>query len=144
MALPDLTGQNIENTYQRVLHTNGTNLFNGTGSIVNVSNINANAEFNELIVNGATQFFEPVTFTDGVTMQGNLIVTGSLSAVGTITATNIVNTTNTTSGLIFNPTSTDVLSNFIVSGSITASSNISASGTITAASFVGTMDGGSF
>jgi|TARA_R110001583_G_scaffold4575_2_gene26230 hypothetical protein len=144
MALPDLTGQNIENTYQRVLHTNGTNLFNGTGSIVNVSNINANAEFNELIVNGTTQFFEPVTFTDGVTMQGNLVITGSLSAVGTVTAINIVNTTNTTSGLKFNPTSTDVLSNLIVTGSITSSGDISSSGTITATSFVGTVDGGSF
>jgi hypothetical protein len=144
MALPDLTGQNIENTYQRVLHTDGTNLFNGTGSIVNVSNINANAEFNELIVNGIAQFYEPVTFTDGVTMQGNLVITGSLLAVGTVTAINIVNTTNTTSGLKFNPTSTDVLSNLIVTGSITALGDISSSGTITAASFVGTVDGGSF
>ena len=144
MALPNLTGQNIENTYQRVLHTDGTNLFNGTGSVVNVSNINANAEFNELIVNGAAQFYEPVIFVDGITMQGNLIITGSLLAVGTVTATNIVNTTNITSGLSFNPSSTDVLSNLIVTGSITASGDISSSGTITAASFVGTMDGGFF
>jgi hypothetical protein len=34
MALPDLTGQDIENTYQRVLHTNGTLIWDGTGSLV--------------------------------------------------------------------------------------------------------------
>ena len=37
MAGPfDFTGQNIENTYQRVLQTDGTNFYDGTGSIVNI------------------------------------------------------------------------------------------------------------
>jgi hypothetical protein len=36
MALPDLTGQNIENTYQRILHTDGTLIYDGTGSVVNL------------------------------------------------------------------------------------------------------------
>lgn len=36
MALPDLTGQNIENTYQRILQTDGTLIYDGTGSIVNL------------------------------------------------------------------------------------------------------------
>lgn len=34
MALPDLTGLNIEDTYQRVLHTDGTFVYDGTGSAV--------------------------------------------------------------------------------------------------------------
>jgi hypothetical protein len=34
MALPDLTGLNIEDTYQRVLHTDGTYIWDGTGSLV--------------------------------------------------------------------------------------------------------------
>jgi hypothetical protein len=34
MALPDLTGQNIENTYQRVLHTDGALIWDGTGSLI--------------------------------------------------------------------------------------------------------------
>jgi len=35
MAGPlDLTGQNIENTYQRILQTDGTRIYNGTGSLV--------------------------------------------------------------------------------------------------------------
>ena len=34
MAGPfDFTGQNIENTYQRVLQTDGTNVYDGTGSL---------------------------------------------------------------------------------------------------------------
>ena len=36
MALLDLTGQNIENTYQRILQTDGTLIYDGTGSIVNL------------------------------------------------------------------------------------------------------------
>lgn len=34
MALPDLTGLNIEDTYERVLHTDGISLWDGTGSLV--------------------------------------------------------------------------------------------------------------
>ena len=35
MALPDLTGQNIQDTYQRVLQTDGGVIRDGTGSLVN-------------------------------------------------------------------------------------------------------------
>ena len=34
MALPNLSGSNIQDTYQRVVHTNGTILYDGTGSVV--------------------------------------------------------------------------------------------------------------
>jgi len=40
MALPDLTGINIENSYQRVVHTDGVNYYNGTGSLLNLGPIN--------------------------------------------------------------------------------------------------------
>ena len=36
MALPDLTGQNIENTYNRVVQTDGTFFYDGTGSLLNL------------------------------------------------------------------------------------------------------------
>ena len=39
MALPDLTGQNIQDTYQRVLQTDGGTLRDGTGSLVTLANI---------------------------------------------------------------------------------------------------------
>jgi len=34
MALPNLSGSNIQDTFQRVLHTDGLSIFNGTGSTV--------------------------------------------------------------------------------------------------------------
>jgi hypothetical protein len=33
MSLPNLSGSNIQDTYQRVLHTDGTNIYDGTGSL---------------------------------------------------------------------------------------------------------------
>ena len=37
MALNDLTGQNIEDTFQKVVQTDGTSLANGTGSLLPIS-----------------------------------------------------------------------------------------------------------
>ena len=34
MALPNLSGSNINDTYQRVLHTDGTSIFDGNGSVI--------------------------------------------------------------------------------------------------------------
>jgi hypothetical protein len=34
MALPNLSGSNIQDTFQRVLHTDGASIFNGTGSTI--------------------------------------------------------------------------------------------------------------
>lgn len=36
MALPDLTGLNIEDTYPRLVHTDGANYFDGTGSLLDL------------------------------------------------------------------------------------------------------------
>lgn len=36
MALPNLSGSNIQDTFQRVLHTDGSNVFNGTGSALDI------------------------------------------------------------------------------------------------------------
>ena len=41
MALPDLTGQNIQDTYKRVIHTDGTNLYDGTGSLFEITAVSA-------------------------------------------------------------------------------------------------------
>ena len=37
MAINDFTGQNIKDTYQRVVQTDGTNLADGTGSLLPIS-----------------------------------------------------------------------------------------------------------
>ena len=34
MALPNLSGSNIQDTYQRVLHTDGGTIYDGTGSVL--------------------------------------------------------------------------------------------------------------
>jgi hypothetical protein len=61
MALPDLTGQNIENTYQRIVQTDGTNFYDGTGSVVNFG-------------------VDPFPYT------GSAVITGSLNIIGQFTA----------------------------------------------------------
>ena len=47
MALPNLTGLNIQDTYQRVVQTDGTKVYDGTGSLLPI-------EFNEnnVIISG--------------------------------------------------------------------------------------------
>ena len=63
MALPDLTGQNIENTYNRVVQTDGINYYNGTGSLLNLGPINTGS----FATTGSNQF------------NGSQTITGSLS-----------------------------------------------------------------
>ena len=50
MALPDLTGQNIQDTYQRVLQTDSGTLRDGTGSAVILTNFSASGD---MLVSGA-------------------------------------------------------------------------------------------
>ena len=54
MALPDLTDQNIQDTYQRVLQTDNGILRDGTGSLVTLTNITASgtSSFDSIEVNG--------------------------------------------------------------------------------------------
>ena len=39
--LPNLSGSNIQDTYQRVLHTDGTLVYNGTGSVISILPVTA-------------------------------------------------------------------------------------------------------
>ena len=64
MALPDLTGINIENSYQRVVHTDGVNYYNGTGSLLNIGGTINTGSF---ATTGSNRF------------NGNQTITGSLS-----------------------------------------------------------------
>tara|TARA_B100000287_G_scaffold430449_1_gene485726 strand:+ start:43 stop:630 length:588 start_codon:yes stop_codon:yes gene_type:complete len=90
MALPDLTGKNIQETYQRVIHTDGNKIYNGTGSLLPI-------EFNEnnVIISGTltAQTYvvsESITnVSSGSTIFGNSIDdvhqrTGSLNISGNI------------------------------------------------------------
>ena len=70
----DLTGQNIENTYQRILQTDGTSIYNGTGSV----------------------FTPPAAFP----YTGSALITGSLGVTGSIvlSSSNYIRFNNTGSG----------------------------------------------
>ena len=94
MALPDLTGQNIQNTYQRVIQKgeNGQ-LFDGTGSLIPLQ-----IDGPDLIVSGAIRansyiVSESITnITSGSTAFGNSsddthTFTGDMSIAGNFNAT---------------------------------------------------------
>ena len=70
MALPDLTGQNIQNTYQRVLQTDNGTLRDGTGSLVNELTVQGTGSFGRVIcttISASTGHFDANTVTIGNT-----------------------------------------------------------------------------
>ena len=102
MALPDLTGQNIQDTYQRVIQKGADGqLFDGTGSAVPIK------------------------------IEGdNVRISGSLIAQEYIVSSSVTNITfQQQSGSTIFGDSTDDTHTF--TGPITASGDISSSGTIT-------------
>ncbi len=92
MTVNNLTGQNIQDTYQRVVQTDGTNLADGTGSLLPIS-----FDGNNVIISGSLSAIE-YTVTSSVTnviyqqQSGSTIfgdslddthkITGSLSVTG--------------------------------------------------------------
>ena len=90
MAGPyDLTGQNIENTYQRVLQTpDGTTFYDGTGSLVTFTaaatagGSNTQVQFNSAsLLSGSGNFtFDYVN--NSLTLTGSLNITGSTTQIG--------------------------------------------------------------
>ena len=70
MALPDLTGQNIQDTYQRVLQTDSGTLRDGTGSLVDELTIPGTGAFGRLIcttISASTGDFDANTIRIGGT-----------------------------------------------------------------------------
>ena len=96
MAVQDFTGKNIQDTYQRVVQTDGTNLADGTGSLLPIS-----FNGNNVIISGSLSAIE-YTVTSSVTnvifqqQSGSTIFgdsqddthlfTGSLKVTGSILA----------------------------------------------------------
>ena len=57
--MADLTGQNIQDTYQRLLQTDGGTLRDGTGSLVTLTNITASGDISasgDLLLDGKIEF----------------------------------------------------------------------------------------
>jgi hypothetical protein len=77
MALPDLTGINIENSYQRVVHTDGVNYYNGTGSLLNLGPINTGS----FATTGSNTFNGNQIISGSVRITNNAVITGSLIVV---------------------------------------------------------------
>ena len=95
MAVNDFTGKNIQDTYQRVVQTDGTSLANGTGSLLPIS-----FNGNDVIISGSltAQTYivseSIVNVTSGSTIFGNssddthqltgsLLISGSTSRIST-------------------------------------------------------------
>ena len=80
MALPDLTGQNIQNTYQRVLQTDGINVLNGTGSlfIPPTASYAETASYaisasHEIIKEVSSSYAETASYANGFAIDGNIV-----------------------------------------------------------------------
>ena len=70
MALPDLTGQNIQDTYQRVLQTDNGTLRDGTGSLIDELTIPGTGSFGRVIcttISASTGDFDANTIRIGGT-----------------------------------------------------------------------------
>jgi len=99
MALPDLTGQNIQDTYQRVLQTDGINILDGTGSIFTPltashavtasyveitqavsSSYAVTASYVEITQAISSSYAETSSYANGFTLEGNLVPTTHLTS----------------------------------------------------------------
>ena len=88
----DLTGQNIENTYQRVLQTpDGLNFYDGTGSAVTFTataaagGSNTQIQFNSAsLLSGSSNFTfrRPSNCTAGLFFNGKYFYRGSFAGNG--------------------------------------------------------------
>ena len=98
MAIQDFTGKNIQDTYQRVVQTDGINLRDGTGSLLPIE-----FDGNHVIISGtltAQSYIVSESITavssgstvfgnsedDTHTFKGAITASGNISSSGTITA----------------------------------------------------------
>lgn len=91
MAINDFTNQNIKDTYQRVIQTDGTNTADGTGSLLPISFDGNNVIISGSLVAHSYVVSESVTaISSGSTIFGNSSddihqMTGSLKLSGSLT-----------------------------------------------------------
>jgi hypothetical protein len=79
MAGPfDLTGQDIETTYQRILQTDGVSIYDGTGSLFVITGSSPSIDTGSFATTGSNIFI------------GNQIITGSISVTNSVTASYFV------------------------------------------------------
>ena len=144
MAIENFEGKNIQDTFQRVVQTDGTNqLADGTGSIfIPVSSSHAITSSHALFAVSASHeitFELSSSYAQTASFANNFTTSGIISASGDIISNKIH--TNLVAG--------KVDGSGIVLGSesdihVTASGNISASGDLLANNIIGTINGGNF
>ena len=95
MALPDLTGQNIQDTYQRVVQTDGSLLYNGTGSLITILPTTAShaisasyavSASHEIIKEVSSSFADTASFVNP--LNQDVFITGSTNISGSTTLSN--------------------------------------------------------
>ena len=89
MAVNDFTGKNIQDTYQRVVQTDGTNLADGTGSLLPIS-----FEGNDVIIPGALRAQSYIVSESIVNVSSGSTIFGNSTDdihqfIGNISASNI-------------------------------------------------------
>lgn len=89
MAGPfDFTGQNIEDSYQRVLQTDGTLIYDGTGSLFAITasaapgGPNQSIQFNDSGTTSGSGNFTFDKVTNAVNLTGSILMSGSAAITG--------------------------------------------------------------
>jgi len=137
MSLPDLTGQNIENTYQRLVQTDGTNFYDGTGSLVilpsaNTSSLVTTSSFNAFTssINQFTSSYNTGSFTGSFTggfngtattasyyQEVDPVFTAKSASLAT-TGSNIFRGNQTVTGSLYTTGSNELVGDTILSGTL--------------------------
>ena len=168
MAVNDFSNQNIQDTYQRVVQTDGTNLADGTGSLLPIS-----FEGNDVIVPGALKAQSYIvsesiinissgstvfgdSIDDSHSFNGAITASGAVSASGDIIADEYLSNGQPVAfsginGLVIGNANNNPVTigragvtPIKLFGPVTASGNISASGDLTVNNIIGTVNGGTF
>ena len=95
MALPDLTGQNIQDTYQRVLQISSSGqVTDGTGSLAPVLQVTASHAISasvEVLKEISSSYAETSSMaSDSFNIQGSLTASSNISASGDIIGNNLI------------------------------------------------------
>ena len=135
MALNDLTGQNIQDTYQKVVQTDGVKLADGTGSLLPIS-----FDGNDVIIPGALKAQSYIVSESIVNVSSGSTIFGDSTDdthtfIGSITAPFLTAVNGSISSVSIGTTRHIAAGTYINAGShITASGNISSSGEFIGAS----------
>ena len=157
----DLTGQNIQNTYQRVLHVGDDGfMYDGTGSLY--TPISASHEITTETSSSHAISADTASFATNFTASGNISSSGTITTSGAtikghlvgknsgLNDSHLTGFTNIQGYGNFQMGNSETIDSHIITGrsefvgNVTASSNISSSGTITATNGFGTINGGTW